>query len=141
MAEAVDGACQWRVRDLTGWRAGILFTASAELLVAWQAASVTVSARARPSTDRRFGEPVDRVQRARLGGNLDELEKGCRHLVEVARDGTRVPRPVRAVLADLERTLALAVDPAPCVLNCTSVRVRPPAAGAGPTTRARRTGV
>src|SRR5204863_1930800 len=65
-ADAADRTGQWRVRHLAGWRAGIVFNASADLLVAWQSASLTTPARAWTATDRQFGPLLDHVRRTRL---------------------------------------------------------------------------
>jgi hypothetical protein len=116
-ADAADRTGQWRVRHLAGWRAGIVFNASADLLVAWQSASLTTPARAWTATDRQLGPVLDHVRRTRLdnvaNNDVDALDKACRGLIEQAHDHPRAARPVRAILAELERALALADDPTP----------------------------
>jgi hypothetical protein len=65
VTDAADSTCQWRTRDPAGWRAGILFNASADLLVAWHTAALVAAAEDWTATQRRLGAGVEQVRRAR----------------------------------------------------------------------------
>jgi hypothetical protein len=62
VANQAGDRCRWRVRDLPTWRAGILFNASADLLVAWHTAALTAGAKDWTATKRRFGAAVAQVK-------------------------------------------------------------------------------
>ncbi len=76
-ADIDDNTCPWQIRDRDGWRHGVLFTASADFLVAWYTASATLHRRTWAAANRRYGALVRRVRQARLGGDVDELEQAC----------------------------------------------------------------
>ena len=115
---AYGDSCTWRIRDRESWRAGVLFTASADVLVAWHAVEADVDPLIWADIDRRCTDAVEWVRQARLAGDLDELEAACRELLD--RAGSRVPSArMRAVLGRLGAELAaLAADVAPCLLGC-----------------------
>jgi hypothetical protein len=100
-----NGRCRWRVRDLPTWRAGILFNASADLLVAWHTAALTGEGPDWTVTQRRFAAGVERVRRARLDGDLDTLDCACRGVIAIARRGAPTAAPVRAAVAALEQAV------------------------------------
>src|SRR4051812_47957149 len=70
-AALTDRTSPWLIRDGAGWGAGTLFTASADLLVAWHTASSTTHRRAATSSTRRIRPLIDEVRRARLAAELD----------------------------------------------------------------------
>jgi hypothetical protein len=123
-----DPTCPWLVRDLGAWRRGVLLTASADLLSAWQATLRCLHPRTRATAARRYGQPVDSVCRARLTGDTHALSAACRALLDAATDQPPT-RPLRTVLQRLREDIAVADDPAPCLLAhdaptsaCTSSR-------------------
>ncbi len=88
----------------------MLFTASADLLVAWYTASMSWHRHTWAAAHHRYGALVQRVRQARLGGDVDELEQACRALLHHAQ-----ARPVRAPLirdafTQLHQTLAWVAD-------------------------------
>lgn len=92
-ADTDDNTCPWQIRDRHGWRHTVLFTASADLLVAWYTASTSMQRRSWAAANRRFGALVQRVRTARLDRDVDELERACRVLLHHAD-----ARPVRTPL-------------------------------------------
>ncbi len=118
-ADTDDNTCPWQIHDRSGWRQGVLFTASADLLVAWYSASASMHQRSWATANHRYGTLVQRVRQARLGGNVDELEQACRALLHHAG-----ARPVRAPLVrdaftHLRKTFAwVAADANICLIGC-----------------------
>ena len=118
-ADTDDNTCPWQIRDRDGWRHGVLFTASADVMVAWYTASATLHRRTWATANHRYGALVRRVRQARLGGDVDELEQACRTLLHHAQ-----ARPMRAPLirdafTQLHQTLAWVADDADiCLISC-----------------------
>lgn len=117
MPADTDDTCPSQIRDRHGWRHGVLFSASADLLVAWYAASAGMHRRTWGTANRRFGALVRRVRQARLGGDVDGIEQACRALLHHAE-----ARPVRAPLirdafTQLRRTLAWVAEDV-CLIGC-----------------------
>jgi hypothetical protein len=90
--------------------------------------------RLRPSIPDRYGALVQRVRKARLGGDVDELEQTCRALLNCAQ-----ARPMRAPLirdafTQLHQTLAWLADDADdiCLIGCDTCQHPPMAQGAPP---------
>jgi hypothetical protein len=92
--------CDWQIRDRDGWRDGVVFSASASLLGAWHAASVTMPPQARAVTDKQLRGLVDRVRQARLTSDVDDIESACQTLLRQAA-GRPMPAQLRRALADL----------------------------------------
>ncbi len=75
-ADADDNTCPWGIRDRHGWQHSVLFTASADFLVAWYTASASTPRRTWATANLRFGALVQRVRQMRLGGNVDGTGAG-----------------------------------------------------------------
>jgi hypothetical protein len=129
MADVANRKCNGGSATCRPGVAGILFNASADLLVAWHTAALTDEAPDWTATQRRFAAGVEQVRRARLDGDLDRLDRACRGMVDIARDGAPVATPVRLAVAALEQAVAVAADPSPCLIGCaacaTAARRRP----------------
>jgi hypothetical protein len=112
--------CPWQIRDPQGWRQGVLRTASADLLVAWHAATLDPHMAATSPAAYPFRDIIDDVQKARLAGDLDQLEAACHSLLDLT-DRYRPPTSaLQSALDELRRTLA-AVDPSDtpiCLAQC-----------------------
>jgi len=107
---ADEETCIGQIRDRFGWRYGVLFSASADLLVA-HTARLCLPRRSFGLVGRRYGALVERVRQARLDEDLDGLERACRDLVRHL-DAQPVHIPlIRAAVDDLREMLAwLAAD-------------------------------
>jgi hypothetical protein len=57
--EADGDTCPWRIRDRNSWRAGVLFTASADVLVAWPAIEADMDPLIWADIDRRCGAALE----------------------------------------------------------------------------------
>jgi hypothetical protein len=114
MIPANDG-CVWLVRDLAGWRHGIVATASADLLVAWR--PIDENPRAAAAV-RALRPVVEQIRQARLAADLTRVEQACSRLTERAqRTGGRLPTSIRAALGDLALALSEAADHHPCLMT------------------------
>jgi hypothetical protein len=139
-ADTDDNTCPWQIRNRDGWRHGVLFTASADLLVAWYAASATLHRRTWATANHRYGALARRIRRARLSEDVDELEQACRTLLHHAQ-----ARPMRAPLirdafTQLHQRLAWVADDADiCLIGCDTCQ-HPPMAQCAPPACSRGTG-
>jgi hypothetical protein len=117
--EAGGHTCLWQVRDRETWRAGVLFTASADFLVAWHAVAAGTPPRAWASVDRRLRDIVNRVRRSRLARDLDDVGAACRELLDRADTATVRASQLWAELESLRERLApLTAAANPCLLGC-----------------------
>ncbi len=75
-ADTDDNTCPWKIRDRDGWRHGVLFTASADLLVSWYTASASLHRRTWTAAHHRYGALLRRVRQARAQGGHGRAGKG-----------------------------------------------------------------
>src|SRR5690242_16671967 len=71
-ADGDNANCVWQPRDRRGWRNGVVFSGSADLLTAWHAAQLTTSPGSRAAADKMFEALIDRIRQARLRDSADE---------------------------------------------------------------------
>jgi hypothetical protein len=96
----------------------------ADLLVAWHAATPAGSCTGSAALSR-LASRVEAVRRARLDTDVGELHRACQRLCEVGHDQAQLTAAVRVTVADLERALAAAAAPAPCLVDCASCAAVP----------------
>jgi hypothetical protein len=84
-SEQIESGGGWDVRDGQGWRSAVLSTASADVLVAWHAATLCLTPRTLSVLGRRYGALIYQLRQARLAGDLDHVEVICRALLDAAR--------------------------------------------------------
>jgi hypothetical protein len=114
-----DGTCPWLVRDRQGWRQGVLFTASADLLITWYSTSQSMPRHTWATANHRYGILVQRVRRARLCGDVDDLEQACQALLHHTEARPASVPLIRDAFAQLRVALALvAAEANVCLIGC-----------------------
>jgi hypothetical protein len=108
--DATTDNCPGQIRDPQGWREGLLRTASADLLVAWHAATLNPHLAATSPAAYPFRDVIDDIRRARLADDLDQLETACRSLLDLTDRYLSPTSALRAALNELRRSLT-SVDP------------------------------
>src|SRR6266542_1637405 len=139
-ADTDDDTCPWQIRDRDGWRHGVLFTASADLLVAWYTATASLHRRTWATANHRYGTLVQRVRQARLRGDADELEQACRALLHHAQARPWRAPLIRDAFTQLHQTLAWVADDADICLIGGDTCQHPPTAQCTPSACSRGTG-
>jgi hypothetical protein len=102
--EQIEPKGGWDVRDHQGWRSAVLSTASADVLVAWHAATLCLTRRTLAGVDRRYGTLIHHLRQARLAGDLDHVAVICHALLDAARTA-RPPEPLASAWTQLAEDL------------------------------------